>query len=287
MTRTNESILSAINAIPPFPAVALKAIKALKGPDAGAGDVVDIIQYDPGITSNILKTVNSAYYGLPRKMASLKQAAAFLGSTRLVNLLMLSGALSYLRGKEAQYPLESEDLLTHSVTTALLAEALGRQARVADPAMIYTAGLLHDIGKIVLSTFVREQYHDIDTLISREGRSFLEAEQAVLGTDHAQVGETLAGHWQFPAEITHAIAHHHTPPRENRRAPIPTALVYLANRGSLFLRGRKTSDHWSFANFAAMRAQAGLSPEELDNCLDQVRGRLPGSLAVIQNQESS
>ncbi|MGB5985307.1 MAG: HDOD domain-containing protein [Desulfobacterales bacterium] len=289
MNQGSAEVLSAINSIPPFPSVALKAIQALRGPDAGAGDVVDIIQYDPGITANILRTVNSAYYGVPQKIASVKQAVSFLGSEKIINLLMLSGALSYLRGKSAQYPLENEDLLTHSVTTALLAETLGRQIGVKDPALIYTAGLLHDIGKIVLSTYVRDRYHEIDTLITQKGHSFLQAEQAVLGITHAEVGEALARHWQFPETITQPIGLHHSVPQKKSKAQthIASAIVYLANRGSLFLRGRKSSDHWSFSDFEIARQRVGISPEELDACLDKLRTQLPATLSTIQNPENS
>jgi putative nucleotidyltransferase with HDIG domain len=284
MNQSSAAVLNAINSIPPFPTVALKAIRALQDPDAGAGDVVKIIRYDPGITTNILRTVNSAYYGVPRKISSLKQAVAFLGADRLINLLMLSGALSYLRGKHAQYPLESEDLLTHSVTTALLAEALARQIGVEDSALVYTAGLLHDVGKIVLSTYVRDRYHEIDALITEKHYSFLQAEEAILGITHAQVGEALTRHWQFPEAIIRPIAGHHQPPtrRTKSQTQITTGVVYLANRGSLFLRGRKSSDHWNFTDFEAARKRLGLTPEGLDACLQDLREQIPKTLSIIQ-----
>jgi len=285
MNQGSADVLSTINTIPPFPTVALKAIQALRGPDSSAGDVVEIIQYDPGITANILRTVNSAYYSLPQKISSLKQAVAYLGADKLINLLMLSGAISYLRGKDAQYPLESEDLLTHSVTTALLAEALGRKIDIADPALIYTAGLLHDIGKIVLSTYVRDRYHEIDTLIAQKGYSFLQAEEEILGITHAQVGEALARHWQFPETIIRPIAHHHAPrlPMADKQAETATGVVYLANQGSVFLRGRKSSDHWSFSEFENARKMVGISMEDLDACLAQTRTQVPQALLVIQS----
>lgn len=284
MTHGGAEVLSTITSIPPFPNVALKAIQALQEPNAGAGDVVEIIQYDPGITANILRTVNSAYYGVPRKISSLKQAVAFLGADKIVNLLMLSGALSYLRGKDAQYPLESEDLLTHSITTALLAEALARRIDAKDPALVYTAGLLHDVGKIVLSTYVRDRYHDIDRLITEEHYSFLQAEETILGINHAEVGEAMARHWHFPETITQPIAHHHHPPRGKTKsqAQIATGIVYLANRGSLFLRGRKSSDHWNFTDFDTARQRLGLSPEDLDACLQRLRDQIPKTLSYIE-----
>ncbi len=261
-----EEILYTIKGLPPFPETALKAIKVIKDPDSSAQDLVNIIQYDQSITANILRFANSAYFGLQAKVTSLKQAVAYLGTKTIMDMLFLSGSLSYFRGEYAGYDLKGEDLLTHSVSTALMCRILGERIALEETSTVFTAGLLHDIGKVVLSSFVRDKYNEIMQLVKQNKFSFVMAEREVLGMDHAQVGGEMAQQWGIPEEIATPISLHH----QFDKAPlkdISTPLVFLADQAYFLISGTMGADNWSFKKIKEALTRCRLREDELDGAM--------------------
>lgn len=261
-----EEILYTIKGLPPFPETALKAIKVIKDTDSSAQDLVNIIQYDQSITANILRFANSAYFGLRAKVTSLKQAVAYLGTKAIMDMLFLSGSLSYFSGEYTGYGLKGEDLLSHSVSTALMCRILGERIELEETSTVFTAGLLHDIGKVVLSSFVRDKYDEIMDLVTHNKYSFVTAEREVLGMDHAQVGGEMAQEWGIPASIASPISLHH----QFEKAPIEdisTPLVFLADQTYLFIGGTMGADTWSFRKIKEALTRCRLSEDDLDRAM--------------------
>ena len=261
-----KEILYTIKGLPPFPETALKAIKAIKDPDSSAQDLVDIIQYDQSITANILRFANSAYFGLRTRVTSLKQAVAYLGSKAIMDMLLLSGSLSYFRGEHTGYGLKGEDLLNHSVSTALMCRILGQKTGMKDTSTLFTAGLLHDIGKVVLSSFVQDKYDEIVQLVTYKNYSFVKAEKEVLGMDHAQVGGEIAQQWGFPEEIGRPISLHH----QFEEAPledISTPLIFLADQVYFLVVGTKGAENWSFKKIKDALKRCRLKEYDLDDAM--------------------
>ncbi len=268
-----EKILYTIKGLPPFPQTALRAIKAVKDPDSSAQDLVNIIQYDQSITANILRFANSAYFGLQSKVTSLKQAVAYLGSKTIMDMLFLSGSLSYFRGEYKGYGLKGEDLLTHSVSTALLCRILGERIGLEETSTVFTAGLLHDIGKVVLSSFVKDKYDEIMELVADENHSFVMAEREVLGMDHAQVGGEVAQEWGIPEEIARPISLHH----QFEKAPledISTPLVFLSDQVYFLIGGAMGADSWSFKKIKEALIRCRLREDDLDGAMLMLRKSL-------------
>ncbi|MCK5679680.1 HDOD domain-containing protein [bacterium] len=225
-----EEIITAVDEMPPFPQVVQRAMRALAEPDYEVAGLVDILKVDQSITANILKLCNSAYFGLPRKVSSLKEAVVYLGANQLRQLL-LSGAASKIYEKPSSgYTVFADELWRHALATAVMAQVLRQHLRFKiDENTLFTAALLHDVGKVVLSAFVIDKYRAIEQLVETGESSFQEAERQTLGFDHAEIGGKIAEKWEFPDAIITAISFHHEPARAAKEFRLLTEIVALAN----------------------------------------------------------
>ena len=271
MHMQNHDIPYAIRSLPPFPETALRAIEVLQDPNTSAKDFVEVIKYDQSITANVLRVVNSAYYSLPSKVNSLEQATAFLGSEAVMQLLLVSGSLTYFENDLICYGLKAEKLLAHSVSCGLACRALAEKTSPKQSAVFFTAGLLHDIGKVVLNSFVEEQYLEIVKMVESDSCSLLQAEREVLGTDHAQVGGEIASKWGLPSEIAGPVSIHHEP-QKAQNGDVLTQVVYLADNISRIIIGVKGAERWSFKKINAALVRCRLQIEDLDNTIGMVEG---------------
>jgi len=225
-----EEIIVAVDDMPPFPQVVQRAMQALGDPEYEVVGLVDILKVDQAITANILKLCNSAYFGLPRKVSSLKEAVVYLGANQLRQLLLSGAASKIFEKPNAGYAVFADELWRHALATAVMAQVLRKFKRLKiDENTLFTAALLHDVGKVVLSNFVADKYLAIEKMVESGESSFQEAEREVLGFDHAEIGGKIAEKWEFPESITTAIAFHHEPARAAKEFRILTELVALSN----------------------------------------------------------
>ena len=277
-----EDILYTIKGLPSFPETALKAIRVIKDKDGSAQDLVNVIEYDQNITANVLRFANSALFGLQTKVTSLKRAVAYLGSKAIVDMLFLSGSLSYFSGQYDGYGLKGEELLTHSVSTALLCRILAERTGQEHTSTVFTAGLLHDVGKVVLSSFVEDKYNEIMQLVTHENYSFVMAEREVLGMDHAQVGGEMAQQWGIPDEIARPILLHH----EFEKAPLKdtsTPLVFLSDQLCFLTSGTMGADRWSFKRIKKALTRCRLGEHDLDGAMLMLREALKGVRELLRS----
>jgi putative nucleotidyltransferase with HDIG domain len=208
--------------------VAQRALLLVNKSEVSIQELVDVVKFDPGITANILRIANSAYFGLRREIHSLHQALLLLGTQELLKIIIASGATRLFANAAPGYFSERQGLWRHSVSCALMADLLGRELTLADRTTCFTAGLLHDIGKIVLSLFVDQKFPEIMALVESQGVSFHMAEKRVLGIDHAEIGGEMARIWDFPDRLRQVIVYHHLGKPE-AFADDMVLLVYLAD----------------------------------------------------------
>lgn len=206
-----EEILFRLREIPAMPAAAVRAIRVLQDPDADATDIMKALRHDAGLTANVLRLANSAYFGSPRSVGSIREAAVRLGTRRILSVVVASAAAPVVCRPVRGYDLPPEGLWEHSVSVAAGAEALAEVLRMPVPAATFTAGLLHDIGKVVMGNFVAVEAEAISGLARREDLAFDEAERGVLGIDHAEVGAAVLELWDLPEEVLLAVRWHHRP----------------------------------------------------------------------------
>ena len=236
-----DEILASIHQIPPFPQVAIKAMDIISNTQYVVSDLVEVICLDQSITANILKLCNSAYFGLPRKVSSLKEAVVYLGTIQLRQVLLASGAKDIYDRPDKGYSYFVGELWQHAIACALMSQVLARHLRLPlDENSIFTAALLHDVGKVVLSTYVSQEFAEIEMKVKEEHLSFHDAERRVLGFDHAEIGGRLAELWKFPDSIVAAIRFHHEPEKSPKTFRLLSELIALSD-GLVLMVGYGTS----------------------------------------------
>jgi putative nucleotidyltransferase with HDIG domain len=210
--------------LPTFPAVASRLIEEVARPDATSEEIGRILSRDPALTARTLKLANSDFYGFPRKVGSVDLAVLVLGTHTIRDLVLTSSVLQAL-GKTGS---SLEGLLSHSMACGIAARALAERAKYRLTGDAYAAGLLHDVGKVVLRQADPERFDQVLARCRAENVAAVEAEQELFGSDHAEVGGWLAERWGLPADIVEAIACHHRPDAATRN-PALASLVHIAN----------------------------------------------------------
>ncbi len=204
-----EKIIAKIDQLSPIPQVATKVMALTQNPDCGLADISKVVTYDATITANILRTVNSAAYGLKRKIETIQEAVTILGMKSLVQMVFMSVASSNLKRAYRGYDLEEGALWKHSAASAYLAGKIGESIKGVDSNLVFTATLLKDIGKILLNQYVNNKLLEIQNLVFKNDHSFLDAERKVIGIDHAQLGGLMARKWNFSERMVSLIQNHH------------------------------------------------------------------------------
>jgi len=227
LSRRNE-IIERIRSLQGLPASAVQILNMIQDPDIDIGELTKIIEFDPGLTANLLKLANSAYFGMPRKVNSVREAAIRLGTNR-ISQLVIASAIAPIASKAVKgYDLPAGDLWTHAVAVAIGTEKMGLALNLKLPDHAFTAGLLHDIGKIIMGTFIEVDASPIMQLAFNEGVSFDAAEREILGIDHAEVGSLLLAAWKLPTDITEIVRYHHIPDEAEHGSQV-LEMVHLAN----------------------------------------------------------
>lgn len=229
-----DQVVASVNDIPSLPLSTVQVIKLTRESSSTAEDVSRVITRDQGLTAKILKLANSAYYGFPRRIGTVTEAVVLLGF-QTIRSIVIAASVSDLLDREVRgYALAAGELWRHSQASAIVARYIARTAKFANREEAYTAALLHDIGKVVLSQHLVEYYDEVVGRAEGEKIPFIQAEEEVLGFTHAAVGSRVADKWNLPAELVEAIAHHHSPELV-RLNPRLTAIVHLADAMTMMM----------------------------------------------------
>jgi putative nucleotidyltransferase with HDIG domain len=228
-----DSILKSIKKIPAFPATIQRVTQLLRNEDYAVADVVNVVKYDQSIAANILKISNSAYFGVHQRINTIHDAVVYLGQQQLVRAVQVAGISKFYKKTGKGYVAQSRDLWEHSVAVALMSQILSRRIQGKEDSVLYTAALLHDIGKIIMGEYVYEAFQQIFDQVKTKQCSFLEAEEEVIGINHAELGGRIAAYWNFPVEIRDAIAYHHRPDLLMKEDKTNAWLVYLSDQACL------------------------------------------------------
>jgi putative nucleotidyltransferase with HDIG domain len=204
--------LTEIEKLAPMPQSVTRLARIVGDPTAGAPEVAQVVEFDQALTANVLRLANSAWAASPKRIVRVRDAVLRLGAGRILELAVGQRVIKAMSQACDAYELGERELWRHSVAAALAAERIGRLTNVPVPGTAFTAALLHDIGKLVLNRHINgERLDAIRDLVVEQQITYLEAENRVLGTDHAEVGAVVAQHWGFPDEFARAIRLHHDP----------------------------------------------------------------------------
>ena len=223
-----EHVLRRIQALPPLPTSAMRVIALTKNPATSAKELENVIAQDPALAAGMLRQANSAYYGYARRISSLQEAIVVLGFQATQGLAMASAVAPILKTQLVGYEIEQDGLWKHSMLTAMAARSLCRKLKLPFGDIAFTAGLLHDIGKLVISIYVQEVGAYLIEKVSAAKLSYVELEEKVIGYNHATVGGFLAKGWNLPGDLVESISFHHAPSLAKNHTDL-ASVIHVAN----------------------------------------------------------
>jgi len=283
--KTFDEVLSQLEGLPSLPSMVIAVLEVLNDPNTSAQELSKVLSYEQSLASRVLKLANSAYYGFPRKIDTISKAVTILGYNSIRNIILVTNLFDSLdKGAEAR-SLDRRHFWQHSLACGAAAQVIGTKLGCKNGEEIFLAGLLHDIGKVVLDAFLHDKYAEVFMFSQEQNLLLLEAENKILGVSHADFGRFLADTWNLPHSLTAAIAHHHDPQATEEHF-ILTSLVHIGDILTRALEVGNGGDNQIPVIDAHAWAALSMKPALLENIiadfedkLTQVQTFLPDDLA--------
>jgi putative nucleotidyltransferase with HDIG domain len=264
-----------IHDLPALPQIVTQILERTRDPKASAREIVRLISRDQALVIKILRLVNSAYYGFSRKIATINLAVAILGYRVVQNVILNIGVMGVFREIVKSRDSRRLSLFEHAIESAVIAKAVAAHIPKLDvqPDEAFTAGLLHDVGKIALDQYARGASDQVRQMQEMRGISEIEAEREVLGFDHAEIGEWIATRWNIPPRLREAILCHHRPHEMLERSPGSFGLVKLVAIANTIAHASAEGLGVEAIHERLLEsslAEAGLDPKSLEEILEAV-----------------
>lgn len=221
-----ESYIARVTHLPPAPTLLNELLGLFRDPDRDIDRVVELLSHDPSLTAEILRKCNGAFFG-GAPASDMFEAVSRIGFYEVYCMVVALFGAKTKAMPGVSNALDSAKLWKHTVMTAVAASTLATKTDSPQGAC-FTAGLLHDIGKLVIASVERHRYGDLLDNARKSGQPTNEAEQGAFGVDHAQIGGLLLERWKLPEEVHSAVRHHHDPASAGANAK-PAAIIHLAN----------------------------------------------------------
>lgn len=272
----NEAIRAKIKELPPLPTVVTKLVKIMDNERSSAEDVTKILSADQALAGQVLRLVNSSFYGMPGEISTISRAVVILGFSAVRNLatgLAVAGAVKGMGSAEDQ-----QRFWDHAIATASAAEVIARRVDYLDPEEAFVAGLLHDIGHLLLAVTVPNDYAAVladgpDGLVDRENEQ--------LGMAHTRAGQKLLRHWKLPPALWSAVRFHHTPKVITGKDEPLTSLVALADLVA-GVHGRPYERSLDDATTLALLKRVGVPPRDVGKVLETMSVRIEETRQFLQ-----
>jgi len=229
-----DDYINSVKMLPPAPKVVPELMKLLKQPNVDSSRIVKLISLEPSITANVLRMTNSAYFAAATPTTDLQEAVTRLGFQQVYQLATAATGARLLSNAQKGYGFNQGELWKHSVAAAVAAQLVAKKLGGEDENLVFTATLLHDIGKVILSQAVDGVYSKLIEETEIHQQSLAEAEKKLLGVDHAEAGGRLLSRWKFPANIVSAVWFHHSPKAAEPYQRL-AAYAYLGNMIAHFM----------------------------------------------------
>ncbi len=263
-----DKILDGIARLEPLPITVQKLVVALHGQNVDFNEIAKTIEFDGAITSNILRTANSAAFGGRTRIETARDAVVRLGTVTLLDLLLI-GYLKSLKVAAPQYDLTEDDLWLHGATASLAVKAIVKETRNRKiPESANIAALIHDIGKLIMVRYLKADAASITKACEGKNLTVVQAEKELFGCDHAEVGGAMARKWSFPEPITKAIERHHQ--AEPEEPDLMLDAVVLANLAAKTVGiGVGAGGMDDRVDVAGAKMRLGLTDESFDRICSQ------------------
>ncbi|HOD13776.1 MAG TPA: HDOD domain-containing protein [Spirochaetota bacterium] len=275
-----ESIITRIDQLPPLPEVASKVINMVNNPDVSFKQVALEISKNQAMTANILKLCNSAFFSKGKEITSIDRAIVTLGLKEVKDIVLLVAAKPVLDKAVIGYDLGQGDLWKQGLSVATMSRdiALGKKRKdIAD--VVFTGGIIHNVGKVVIALFVQQAFMNILDLVQSSGITFHEAEKSVLGFNHQEVGEKILEKWNFPPVLRSIVRFYQDPELAPAEHQFEVSIVHVAN--AICLMGGVGIGNDGL--YHEMKDQAVKKVGLTQNELETLFGRTPDILKQIRD----
>jgi putative nucleotidyltransferase with HDIG domain len=223
-----EKTFSKIKDLPTLPPVLVKLIGLINDPKSSSKELGKLVSVDQSQTARLLKVVNSPLYGFPRKISSVTEAITILGFDAVKNLALSISVFDIFGDSYGTKGFDRKKFWEHSIGCAAAGKVLAKYIGYPEQEELFVAGLLHDIGKVVLDNSFHKMFQQIIDLVQEKDILIRDAEREVLGFTHAPVGQELMKRWNLPSRLAEVIAYHHQPIKSRRFAK-EAAVIHVAD----------------------------------------------------------
>ena len=213
--------------LPTLPHIASQLLQMVYSADCSIPEIGSVIEHDPALTANLLKAVNSPLYGVRHNVTNISRALVLLGLREIVNLVSGLMVFKVFRKPEQNSLFDRKGFWLHSSACAVLSRTIAKTIGASLSGEEFIAGLVHDIGKIVLAQYFHDDFEHALHIAAAKQISLYEAEIRVFNISHAEVGAWIAKKWHLPASIVEAIEYHHAPQKAHN--PVLVSIVHTAN----------------------------------------------------------
>jgi putative nucleotidyltransferase with HDIG domain len=262
-----NDLIARVKSLTPVSTAALNLVGLLDQPTIDNDDIIRVLKFDNVLTAKLLRACNSPFFGFVEPIASVDQAVLILGHQQILHIVLSIAFSSSLGPPQKSYAVPAKELWRHSLITALASENIAKsQDGAGNTSVAFTAGLLHDIGKLVMYHVLTPDYLSaIQARVVQGGLSRLDAEKEVIGVDHAAIGECLLQAWRLPEDIIEAVAHHHNP--VSKPQPRLSSVIHAANCVAHLIGSDLGWEAFTVNADAGVVAALGIDREKLDELM--------------------
>jgi putative nucleotidyltransferase with HDIG domain len=231
-TNAIQNLTRHILNLPALPAITTSLLQMVDNPAVSSHRIAGLLASDQSLSARILRLANSPFYGFAHEIKTVQLAVTLLGSDTIANLALSMSVMNRFTQKFEDDTFDHAVFWKHSILTANLSEKLAVKLHCKNPGSGYTAGMLHDIGKLVIHEYLNPAHRNIEALILEHGAAPYQAEREALSVDHAEIGGWLCRNWNLPDEIVAAVNGHHTPITEESDPCGLVSVVFYADRAA-------------------------------------------------------
>lgn len=276
---TPQELVSGVIRLVSLPEICIRVNEMLEDPNVTAAELGKVIAQDTGLTARLLKIVNSSFYGFPSRIETVTRAVTVIGLRELRGLVLAASAVEAF-SKIPNDVLNMVNFWRHSVYCGVVAQQLAERCRVLHSERLFVAGLLHDIGKLIMSHKIPDTVKTIIATQETDTRPDYEIETEILGFSHAEVGGELMKFWQMPEALYNTVRYHHEPAKAES-AELEACLVHIANAMTLLAETNpEDGDINSLVDPHAWKI-SGLDESVMESVFEDAAGMFTDALEAI------
>ena len=266
-----ESIANNLDALPALPEVASKIMSMVNNSDVSFKKIADEISKDQSMTTNLLKLCNSAYFSKGKEITSVERAIVILGLKEVKDIVMVIATKPILNKDITGYDLEQGKLWQQGLLVSDLSKRIALMKKRRDVAdVVYTGGIIHNVGKVVLAIFIKSAFNDIINAVQTKNITFSEAEKETIGYSHQEIGEKILDNWKFPPVLKSIVGYYDKPEKAPKEFKYEVSIVHIASVLSLMAGIGIGSDGMFYEFSEEAISTVGISERDLEKLFTNI-----------------